>query len=81
MNMFYYPLGNHMLEPVNHMQARSLLAKKLKEREENSSETNFTIWSSRNVNCPKFASLEDLDNWVSYMSRFDLPVPEKKRFN
>jgi hypothetical protein len=74
MEMFYYPVSNGMLEPVNHMQARTLLAVKLKQRDENGEDAPFSIWSSRNVNCPKFACIEDLDEWVSYISSIEGPL-------
>ena len=74
MEMFYYPLENGMLEPVNHMQARSLLAVKLKERGEKGHDMHFSIWSNRNINCLKFACVEDLDEWVSYVSSIEGPL-------
>ena len=79
MEMFYYPVGNNMLEPVNHMEARRLLTVKLKERDEKGEDTPFRIWSSRNINCTKFSCVEDLDNWVSYISSREAPLIQKQK--
>lgn len=78
--MFYYPVNNNMLEPVTHMQARQLLAKKLKERDLLGAGESFSIWAGKSINCTKFSCVEDLDDWVAYLSSKELPIlPHKKR--
>lgn len=74
MDMFYYPDNNNMLLPVDHMRARILLAQKLKERAETLTDNDFAIWSSSFKNCQKFRCIEDLDNFVYWISQYDLPA-------
>lgn len=79
MEMFYYPVENDMLEPLTHMQARELLAKKLKERDVSGNNENFSIWAGKSINCTKFSCVEDLDDWVAYLSSKEVPITLKKR--
>ncbi len=80
MYMFYYPIENNMLEPIDHIHARSLLAKKLKERDENGDTgAAFSIWTSQNIHCQKISSVEDLDSWVEWASQYDIPIAMKTK--
>ena len=82
--MFYYPIANNMLEPIDHINARRLLAIKLKQRDENAeTDKAFSIWTSRNIHCQKISSVEDLDSWVEWASQYDIPISfnaKKKAF-
>lgn len=85
MDMFYYETPDNLLMPVDHMAARRMLAVKLKERAENLNldmdtlAPVFAIWATPHINCPKFTCVEDLDEWVGYLSTKELPLPKRRQ--